>query len=622
MRIPSRLAEHAVGICLALGGFVLYLVTLCPTTDFIDAGELSTVAYTLGIAHPTGYPLFTMVGWLFSHLPLGVSVVYRLNLMAAFLCAVSLYIFYRFLLYVFSEFLPSRAAEDSAVVRNASAAAGTIALACSETFWSQAVAVEVYSLHTVFLSLLLLLFLRAIRGEGSGGESGRGARRWYLFAFVLGLAFTNHMTTILLAPGFLTLYFITLGRQARAWKLLLRMAPPFLLGLSLYLYLPLRAMQHPLMNWGNPVELERFWWHFTGKQYRVWIFSSSESAMKQLNYFLTTVTPEFGYAAIVPALLGLLSLLKRRRVFALFTGLLFVGCIAYAINYDIHDIDSYFLLAYFTIALWCAVGVREILLAVRDARTRKLAAAGILVILFGTGMSNYRSNDESDLRLVEEYTKSMFDAVRPNAVIISWQWDYFVSAAYYFQIVEHYRPDIIVIDKELLRRSWYYLQIKNRYPELYRLSSREIDAFLSELWKFEHDLPYDPGLIERRYNAVIHSFIDHNYGSRPIYATGEVEEQYTRGYTRVPVGAAFRLYRDGGYHDEGMPAFSFTVPKRRDRLTEGLIGQYARAYVNHSIYRHLHGQDSVALELVNKGLEIDPAVPEGEGVREMLEGRR
>ncbi len=618
MRIPSRSMEHAVGFVLALGGFILYVLTLCPTTDFIDAGELSTVAYTLGIAHPTGYPLFTLVGWLFSHLPVSASVVYRLNLMAAFLCGVSLYIFFRFLLSLMSEILPPRAGVSSGLIRYISAVAGTITLGCSETFWSQAVAVEVYSLHTVFLSLLLFLFLRAVRGEEGAESAAPGARRWYVFAFVLGLSFTNHMTTILLAPAFLVLYFITLGRGPKAWKLLLRMVLPFVLGLSVYLYLPIRAAQHPLLNWGNPVELERFWWHFTGKQYRVWIFSSSESAMKQLNYFLTTVTPEFGYAAIVPAAIGLWSLLKRRKRFALFTGLLFVGCIGYAINYDIHDIDSYFLLAYFTIAIWCAIGVAEIIQYIRSEEARRLVAAGIVLVLIATGMSNYRNNDESDLRLVEQYTKSMFDSVRPNALIISYQWDYFVSAAYYFQIVEHYRPDVIVVDKELLRRSWYYAQMRTRYPELYRASAREIDAFLVELAKFEHDLPYDPNVIEMRYNAVIHSLIDRNFEKRPVYATGEVEEQYTRGYLRVPSGVAFRLYREGGYHDEGTPSFTFTVPRKQEKLVEGLIGQYSRAYLNHSIYKHLWGKDSVAVEMVQKALEIDPTMPEALGFREEL----
>ncbi|HEX5315198.1 MAG TPA: DUF2723 domain-containing protein, partial [Candidatus Kapabacteria bacterium] len=72
---PIYLAFAVVAIA-----FVIYLQTLAPSVDFIDAGELATVCTTLGIAHPTGYPLFTLVGWVFAHLPIGSTVIYRLNI--------------------------------------------------------------------------------------------------------------------------------------------------------------------------------------------------------------------------------------------------------------------------------------------------------------------------------------------------------------------------------------------------------------------------------------------------------------------------------------------------------------------------------------------------------------
>ena len=115
-------------------------------------------------------------------------------------------------------------------------------------------------------------------------------------------------------------------------------------------------------------------WHFTGKQYRVWIFSSTESAVKQFRYFIDTVLPEFAYLPIVFALIGLWNLLLRNRTMLAFTLLLFIGCLLYAINYDIHDIDSYFLLAYFTIAVWCSIGIHFIISLFREKR---LVCAGL-----------------------------------------------------------------------------------------------------------------------------------------------------------------------------------------------------------------------------------------------------
>ncbi len=608
------------GLLVSVFCFILYYTTLCPTTDFIDSGELTTVAYTLGVAHPTGYPLFTLIGWIFSHLPVASSVVFRMNIMAAVLCAAGLFIFYRFLYFFLNEILRVKTSADP-LISAVPPLAGTIVLGLSTTFWDQANAVEVYSLHTVFLSSLLLLITRAVWKDRQPDASPRHRFWiWQAFAFILGLSFTNHMTTILLAPACIYYYFAASGVfQRRSWIHLLRLAPAFLLGLSAYLYLPVRAAEHPLLNWGNPSDLERLWWHFTAKQYRVWItFFSSESAPKQLNYFLSTTAGKFAYVPVLLALAGLVSLWKRSRVHLTFTLLLFLGCVLYAINYDIHDIDSYFLLAFYTVAVWAAVGSAKLLEAVREGRrktTIALAGAGLLTAVM---LTNFSDADEHSRYLVEDYTRDMLNSVDTNAIVISYQWDYFVSAAYYFQIVEGVRPDVTIIDKELLRRSWYYQQIQWRYPWLYAASRPEIEAFLRELYKFEHDLPYDPNMIERRYSAVIHSFIDHHYSDRPIYATPEIEQSYISGYSKVPSGLAFRLYKDGAYHPIKSPQFSFRIPPRRDQYVDGLLGQYARAYVNASIYMHLGGRDDLALPLLDQALALQPDMPEAISLKESI----
>ena len=77
--------------------FGIYLATTAPTVDFIDSGELAAVAYTLGIAHPTGYPVFTLIGWLFSHIPVSAAVIFRLNVMNALFCTLGIIFYILFL---------------------------------------------------------------------------------------------------------------------------------------------------------------------------------------------------------------------------------------------------------------------------------------------------------------------------------------------------------------------------------------------------------------------------------------------------------------------------------------------------------------------------------------------
>lgn len=631
MLMTSQRLEYLLAVSISIFALVIYVVTLCPTVSFIDSGELATDVYTLGIAHPTGYPFFTLVGYLFSHLPLGLRVIYQVNLMAAIFCSAGLFFFFRFLVFflnvvtqkhpknIFSKNLPLT--EQSVLQIFVPAAAGTLILAFSETYWSQALAVEVYSVHVFFLSLLLLLFTKALSTELFGkeeeGGSGKGMSSWLLFAVVLGLSFANHMTTILLAPAFLVAFFYVFKIQ-RGWKQILRLVIPFLVGFSAYIYLPVRAAMKPAMNWGNPVDFERFMWHFSGKVYRVWIFSSFESAGKQFQYFIDSLPGEFAYVPVVLALIGVWSLYKNNKPALMFTLLLFLGCIGYSINYDIHDIDSYFLLAYVTIAVWCALGVREITQMVKSIQKVKIVAGGTIALCVFMLVTNYKKVDESTSYLVEDYAKDVFNSIEPNGIVISYQWDYFVSAAYYLQLVEKVRPDVVVIDKELLRRTWYLQQLEQRYPWLIKQSRVELDAYAAELYKFEHTLPYNPSVIEFRYTGFIHSLIEKNIVARSIYVTPEIETQYTQGYQRVPSGITFRLYGDSTTHETFSPHFSFRTPQKIDKYADGILSMYSQAYLNNALYANMTGRKEDAMQSIEKSLEIRPDYTEARVLKERI----
>ena len=519
LRKPNLLAAIVGAVAL-----VVYVATLAPGLDFIDSGELATVATTLGIAHPSGYPLFSLVAYLFAHAPVGGEPIDRLNFMAAFFCAAGIAVFVRLILFLFDRF---ETKESAGAVAPFSAAGAGLLLAFSETYWSQATAIEVYSLHAVLVISVLLAFVRA--------NEERATSHWLLFAFLLGLSFANHMTTVLLAPGCLYYYFARQGFTRPAWRRILTMAPAFLLSLSLYAYLPLRAAENPVMDWGNPVSLERFLWHWTGKQYRTWIFSSTDVAGKQFSYFLSSFPSEFMYVGGILAFIGAVRLWRINRRFCLFTVLLFAGCVAYAINYDIHDIDSYFLLAYITTAVWSGFGIAAVLRRLFRGRMEAWIPHLCFIVLVAAIplVSLYPRQDEHRNHLVEDYTRNMFASFDSNAVVISYQWDYWVSAAYYEQLVRGERRDVAVIDKELLRRSWYFHQLSVRYPWLIARSKKEVDAFLVELDNFEHDRPYNGAVIEARYAALLRSFIEKNLPDHAVYVGPEIENQLHHG---VPAG--------------------------------------------------------------------------------------
>jgi hypothetical protein len=611
--------KYAIGAVPAVLALVVYLKTLAPTVTFIDSGELASDVSVLGIAHPTGYPLFTLLGWLVVHIPLGLQPIFQLNVLAAILCASALFIFFQCFVVLLSlsfaeERTPLNQKSRAKIPILIAAATGTLTLGFSETYWSEALSIEVYSLHLLLLSLVLLLFLKSQRGGGFSShlevEGISSQASWYGFAFVLGLSFANHMTTILLVPGLLYLFFRTHRFSRQAWLKLLYATLPFLLGLSVYVYLPIRAAQHPVLNWGDPSSLERFIWHVTGKQYRVWILSSTETAIKQFKYFIDAFPSEFAYAPLVLALVGLIDLYRSNRTVLYFTAILFLSCLLYSINYDIHDIDSYFLLAYIAVVVWVVFGARAFLHFA--FRPRGLPLSGLVCLLIGlTPLSlHYERVDESSDYTVDDYTRNMFNSFEKNALVLSYQWDYFVSSSYYAQLVEGYRSDVTVADKELLRRSWYFSQLEHQHPQLIEHSRREVDAFLRELYKFEHGLPYDPAMIEARYQAMIRSFLVKQYSSGPVYVTPEIEGEYTRGFQRVPSGLAFRLYTDTTYHEIVPKDFTFHTIGKEDKYSNAIRDFYATAYCNQGIYLAVGGKKDRAVELLRKSLRVIPTFPE------------
>jgi hypothetical protein len=628
MKFSYRSIEYTLAIGVSVFAIVVYIKTICPTVDLIDSGELATVAYTLGIAHPTGYPLFTLVGWIFSHLPLGLRVIYQLNLMAAFFCSLGLFFFFRFLVFFLSTIVGGKKNDKNEITSSElwsnvliPSIGGTLLLAFSETYWSTALSIEVYSLHTVFLALLLYLFTKVMVMEqrGSSELSERRIHRsyWFGFAYVLGLAFTNHMTIILLAPALLYYFFAIRGFDAQSWKEILKLSVPFLIGFSVYLYLPVRSSSNPILNWGQPIDLERFFWHWTGKVYRVWLFASSENATKQLKYFFDTLPQEFAYFPLIFSLAGLWSLWKVKKKLFVYLVLLFVGCVAYSINYDIHDIDSYFLLAYFSSTIAAACGFQYLMKNLQWSNVVK----GVMVISISLLplFYNYTEVDESDQTLVEQYTKDMFESIEPNGLVISFQWDYFVSASYYLQKVESYRPDVIVIDKELLRRSWYFNQLETNIPGVVQKSKNEINIFLKELYKFEHDLPYDSRVIESYYNAVIHSIIAKNIQRRPVYVTEELEPQYSSGYQRVPAGLAYRLLpEDTTYHELNFADLSPSFSKKQNKYMNGIIGLYKSAFLKRAMYLYYFEKNEEALKVLEIAKSLFPDFNEAIGLEQRI----
>jgi hypothetical protein len=393
-----------------------------------------------------------------------------------------------------------------------------------------------------------------------------------LFTLFLALGFSNHMTTLFLIPAAAYLYFEKYKFNKISWQRIGYMFIVFVPVLFLfYSYLPLRAVQNPILNWGNPDTFTKIMRQIKGDQYHVWLFSSTAAAEKQLTYFINNLPSEFLVNSFI-CIVGLIISIFKARKFFIFTGILFLFTVLYAVNYDIHDIDSYFLLAYVALAFFMVFGAVQILVLLKHAKHPYATSVSLLsVFLLVQIYFNYAEVNQSDVYTFEDYTKNIMNSCGNNSVIFTYEWDYLVSPSYYFQYIEKFRPDITIVDKELLRRSWYYHQLNNNHPVLLSGIQPDVNNFLTAVAPFESNDKFDPNLLEADYRKIMTGLVGTNVDKGNFYIAPELFEgemqrgEFTlpAGYTLVPDLFLFKVVKGNNYIPAPDPNFIIRFPKRR-----------------------------------------------------------
>ncbi len=350
-RAGHQLTRTEWAIAMALGALSLgvYVRTLAPDLLYGDSGEFQVLASMPGMTHPTGYPVYVILGWLFARLPLG-DIAYRANLMSAVCAALTVSLLY------LSGIVLTR--------RRWTPVVGAAALAVSYTFWSQAVLAELYTVAAAFMAATLLLVL---------AWHDRGDARLLVAAGVLGgLSLGVHLSVALMAPAVL-IFMLTVRASRRAWRLALIGA---LAGAALWLVslAALDAIDAPtsyyhatvrpsLSVWGMTAEdfdsmSERLAFQLSARQFQQYMFTlPPEGVWSRARAYADGLTGEFAGGVVALAGVGAAATWRRRgwRV-GLLLLLTFAAHLVYDLNYDIGDIHVFFIPTYFVLALWASVG--------------------------------------------------------------------------------------------------------------------------------------------------------------------------------------------------------------------------------------------------------------------------
>ncbi|MGD8486629.1 MAG: DUF2723 domain-containing protein [Chloroflexota bacterium] len=417
----------------------LYVATLLPDVGLWDTAEMQTVGPVLGVAHPTGFPTWTLLAWLGSVVlqPFG-NEAYRADLLAA-LCMAGA-----------AALLAVRLV--MAARRGAVGLVGGLAFALTPVAWKWGLRADPHALH-VFLAALVLVLLGVWQARRGREETGAG--RWLVAAAVVyGLALGNHALSLLLAPG-IALYVLTVAPRIlwQQWRLVLAAAGALVLTTVLvYLYLPLRSAMDPPLDYANPETWSGFWYVVLGQQFQG-SFGPLPPLLDIASGMWDELVRNLGLLAAVAVAGVLLGLLRHPRLTLL--SLLWFGCTwLFAIGYPNAAIERYYLVPLLMAGLWIGLGADAAIeaasgvlagrraLAARSATVVVLASLVVLAVVPAAG--RYQRLDASGDSRGRDYLEATFATLDPDAVIISW-WSY-STPLWYGQHVEGRRPDVTIID--------------------------------------------------------------------------------------------------------------------------------------------------------------------------------
>jgi hypothetical protein len=435
----------AAVICLAL-----YIATAAPgltwAHDGADGGDLIAACETGGVPHPGGYPTYCLLARTFARLPLG-NLARRYTLFSALAAALSVGIacdlFYRMVL---RGGLRERPAAVLALL-------SSLIWGLGPALWSQAVITEVYALHALLAALLIW---RAFILDDSSP-----ARAWMVLGLAAGLGLGNHLTLVLILPGLLVwLWPFYTPRRALAT------AGGLMLGLCVYLYVPLAARGNPPVAWGDPRDWRGFWWLVSGQLYRGYVFATPwRQVLARTPALAALITAQYTLPGLALALLGLETgggPLSRRMLW----GSVLVALLpaVYALGYNTTDSTVYLLPVWLMGTFWLVLGAQAGWHALETQRKfRAPVAVGLVLVAVWLGIRGYDAQNLRGDRSAEDWLAAVVAQAPEGALLISGE-DGHTFALDYMQWAMEKRTDLLAVDGELWAYPWYRRQLQSRHP--------------------------------------------------------------------------------------------------------------------------------------------------------------
>jgi len=468
----SLFSKRSLGLFLFPFFLLIYVFTLCPTVFWWDSGELIANIAVLGIPHRPGFPIYILLGKFFSFLPF-FNLALKINFLSALFSAFALLTLYFAFFELSNLFFPGVGQKKKQVA--ISALAFLLVFGFTYSFWIQAVRAEVYSLNTLFFALLLLLSLRYLRTHYP--------KYIFLFFFLLGLGLGNHHLSLLsTTPALFFLLLSSSGITRSSFGITLRRFTlyvfSFLLGLSVYLYLPIRSLASPVLAWGDTRSISGS----TSSVFAIeslrnlsfnFLFDIEEKILGMIHLFYDQIT----LLCLLISLLGMIFLAKYGKRILLFLLLLIMGNCASVIfmttefistNPDLH---GYLTFSLFSLAFLYGLGIFFLTDQIKSGSStiRHSALVIFLLISLIPLSKHFAYANLSNNRIAHNYGYNTIQHLDSNSVLFVNN----VNLSFILrelQFAEKVRRDVKIIERGLLSFDWHADQTR-----------KELRNFLSDI---------------------------------------------------------------------------------------------------------------------------------------------
>eukprot|EP00040_Diaphanoeca_grandis_P019148 m.100896 g.100896 ORF g.100896 m.100896 type:complete len:653 (+) comp27284_c0_seq1:96-2054(+) len=578
-----------VGVIVFLVHLACYTSTVSPSILGGDSGELISVSHELGVAHPPGYPTFVLVANFFSSLvPFG-TVAWRINILSA----------------IFASFA-GLLLHCSTVALTGSLSAGVVSVALfsfSRLQWLYSVTGEVFALNNLFTAVLVY---QSIKFHLSPTLS-----RALAGAFLCGFALTNQHTSVLfiviIAP-----WVLWRGRELNLLKPMnvAALIVVTFIGLSPYLFTYISAVRNQAtMTWGDQRTLRGFWKHLSREEYGTFSLAKgdreSASFTRAIQMHLESLSAETFFICPLVSLLGILAPMHSSRVGAkipIVGSLLFyMWFFNWRANLDITNPllkgvqERFWMQPNLVLALFAGVGFHTINKVLRRKQSGIGFVAPCLAVLLLSAQigKNYEERNESSNVYIQQFGHVLLKGLPQDAILLTLG-DLPGNAARYVQTCENVRPDIKLIDLEMMTYEWYLPMLAKSFPGVVFPGSMQVyrhhpDAFNMKQF-FDANIDKFDIFVYENLNAEDSTWTDDYELWRHGHARA-IKRKGTRVIAKDWLESAMK----------GLPNFSLPSPQKYDNRTwenvvyEGALGApvFLAIFFEHRAKEY--PQDAVAL---------------------------